>query len=231
MPKLPLSAATLVCLSFLAGSVSAEIVIPPTGLNDGDEYRLFFMTSGKRDATSTDIEDYNAFVQLHADNSPELAALGVSWKAVVSTPTVAARDTTGNSEVDREGAPVYLVNGTLMASTNVRLWVDHGGELLNVNELGDVVPFANPLRPENIEAWSGSLQSGAISPFPLGIDEPILGAATLGGSLAYFNRTDDSTVSHHLYAMSPVLTVPEPAFNAFWLLFVLSLRRLIQKST
>ena len=35
----------------------------------GDQYRLAFYTSEKRDATSTDINDYNAFVQSVAASS------------------------------------------------------------------------------------------------------------------------------------------------------------------
>lgn len=200
--------------------VHAEIMIPPPGLSNGEQYRLFFMTSGERGGTSTNIGDYNAFAQMHADGSPELAALNVEWKAVVSTPTVAARDNTGtNHEVEPDGVPIYLVNGTLLASSNVQMWVDHGREFLKVDELGQVVPFENPARPEDILAWSGSLPSGAILPFPLGTDEPILGAATLGGS-CLFNRPDDATAEHHLYAMSPVLTVPEPELSIRWLAFI-----------
>lgn len=208
-------------LSFLVlavlSVVHAETMIPPPGLNDGDQYRLFFMTSGARDATSVDIEDYNEFVQSHVDRSPELAALGLEWNAVVSTPTVAARDNTGtNHEVDSDGVPVYLVNGTLLASNNVRLWVDHGRELLNISEFGDIVPIENPARPDPIVVWSGSLQDGTIDE-ALGSVRPGTGIATGGGSLAFTNSRDDSDQRHHLYAMSSVLTVPEPSFNFLWL--------------
>ena len=71
----------------LGRQAAAEIIIPPPDLRPADQYRLIFLTSGIRDATSTDIEDYNAFVQQHANASPELAALGVEWKAAASTAT------------------------------------------------------------------------------------------------------------------------------------------------
>ena len=45
-----------------ASAVQAAIVTVPTGLNPGDQYRLVFVTSGTRDATSTNIADYNTFV-------------------------------------------------------------------------------------------------------------------------------------------------------------------------
>jgi hypothetical protein len=41
-----------------AGAASADIITQPVGLNPGDEYHLAFVTSGTRDATSTDIADY-----------------------------------------------------------------------------------------------------------------------------------------------------------------------------
>ena len=49
------------------------------------------MTADFRDALSSDIEDYNAFVSAEAGLSPELPT-GVTWHAVASTDTVAARD-------------------------------------------------------------------------------------------------------------------------------------------
>jgi hypothetical protein len=53
----------------LFGTVaSGEVVLP--NLPAGSQYQLIFVTSGKRDATSTDINDYNMFVsQQAADNS------------------------------------------------------------------------------------------------------------------------------------------------------------------
>ena len=43
-------------------SAKATIVTLPTGLNPGDQYRLVFLTSTERNATSSDIAVYNAFV-------------------------------------------------------------------------------------------------------------------------------------------------------------------------
>ena len=207
---------------FLAGPAFAEIMVPPAGLNNGDQYRLFFMTSGERDATSTNIEDYNAFVQQHAESSPNLAALGLEWKAVASTPTVAARDNTGtNPELDGEGVPIYLVDGTLFEDSNFGLWGDKGQTQVHVTELGELFPFENPDRPEDILVWTGSFPDGTIGGNEsLGTREPIVGFATGGGSLVFFNSDDDAPELHHLLAMSSVLTVPEPEFSILWLVFI-----------
>ena len=56
---------------------------PKTGVAwaPGDTYRLSFHTSLKRDATSTDINDYNAFVQSVAAGSTAFPLLGNgTWK-------------------------------------------------------------------------------------------------------------------------------------------------------
>ena len=56
----------------------AAPVTAPTSLNVGDQYRLVFVTSAVRDATSTNIADYIAFVSGVANGQAELAALGTS---------------------------------------------------------------------------------------------------------------------------------------------------------
>ena len=45
-----------------ASAAQAALVVVPPDLAVGDQYRLVFVTEGKRDATSTDIDDYNTFV-------------------------------------------------------------------------------------------------------------------------------------------------------------------------
>ena len=67
----------------------------PSDLNPGDPYRLAFVTSTTRDATSTNIADYNNFVSGVANGVTQLAALGTTWKAIGSTSADDARDNTG----------------------------------------------------------------------------------------------------------------------------------------
>jgi hypothetical protein len=52
-----------VALATLGTSAAqAALVVVPPGLNPGDQYRLVFVTAGTRNATSSDINDYNTFV-------------------------------------------------------------------------------------------------------------------------------------------------------------------------
>jgi hypothetical protein len=86
-----------------AGTVTT---IPP-GLSPGDQYHLIFLTSGTRDATSSNIADYDAFVTDQANLSPVLAALGTTWRALGSTGTANAidnRTSQGQTQFPPEGA-------------------------------------------------------------------------------------------------------------------------------
>ena len=65
-----------------ARAQSTPVVTLPTDLLPGAQYRLVFLTDGKRDGTSSNIDDYNAFVAAEAARSPELAALGTTWGSV-----------------------------------------------------------------------------------------------------------------------------------------------------
>jgi hypothetical protein len=54
-----------------------------------------YVTTAKRDAVSTDIDDYNLFAATSAGATPHLLALATNWRtAVVSTTEVDARDNT-----------------------------------------------------------------------------------------------------------------------------------------
>lgn len=214
-------------------NVGAEIIIPPPGLNTGDQYRLLFLSSGTRDATSGDIEDYNAFVQQHADASLALAALGVNWKAVVSTPTVAARDNTGtNPEIVGEGFPIYRVDGERVDLSYRALWNNDMTGNLNITEFGEPFPF-DP-RSNGVENWSGSLPDGTIAntePFmSLGSERPVTGNATKGGHLVWTNSSDAADSPYHIIGMSDLLTVPvpEPACHFSWLLLLIIRRRRVR---
>ena len=222
---------------FLAGPAFAEIMIPPAGLNVGDQYRLFFMTSGERDGTSANIEDYNAFVQSHVESSPQLAALDLEWNAVLSTETVDARDNTGtNPEVDGEGVPIYMVSGERVARNYVGLWDFEFGPKMNVDEFGNFTPFdddADSVGGIGVVVWTGTMIGGvAATGFTLGSTEPVVGEAVGGGVIGFGTGSDDANELHHVYGMSGVITVPEPLLHFCWLLFVpLCLRRTFKNRT
>ncbi len=92
----------------------------------GDQYRLAFYTSTKRDAVSTDIADYNAFVQGVAAGSVAFPELGSgTWKLLGSTQTVSAKQNTGT--VTNDGIPIFVLDGTtLIARDSDDMWNGFG---------------------------------------------------------------------------------------------------------
>ena len=81
---------SLLALAFVAATITPAaaghlpLKLQPDDLGLGDQYRLAFLTSTIRDALSSNIDDYNDFVQAVADTSP-VAVLGQTWNAIAST--------------------------------------------------------------------------------------------------------------------------------------------------
>lgn len=100
-------AAFFAATQFTASIVQASIIVP-TGLNPGDTYHLAFVSSTSRDGTSTNIADYNSFVQGVANAAGIGSSENVDWFTIASTSTVDAKD----NAVVGVSTPVYLVNGT-----------------------------------------------------------------------------------------------------------------------
>jgi hypothetical protein len=195
----------LVATSALVAPLAAAAapITVPTGLNPGDSYRLTFVTSTTRDATSSNIADYNSFVTNVANSVPELAALGTTWKAIASTPTIAARDNTGTNP-SANGVPVYELADHLIASTNADLW--DGAILHPIDRSEQGYPFFNIL------VWTGSDAFGLGSPGrELGVPfvALILGKNSFATTTSWmFAASNGGLDQRPLYAMSGVLTVP-----------------------
>ena len=97
--------------------VSADWGLIPSGLVAGDRFRLLFRTSTTRDATSTDIADYDAFVQAAAGaGHADIQSHNAAFKVLGSTADVDARDnTTTTYTADDKGVAVYWLNGDKVA--------------------------------------------------------------------------------------------------------------------
>src|SRR3954463_16265743 len=83
----------------------------PAGLNPGDQFRFVFVTDGIRDATSTNIADYDSFVNAEAGGATYDGVV-VNWLAIGSTDSVDAIDHVGQAN-----APVFLSDGTPVSSS------------------------------------------------------------------------------------------------------------------
>jgi len=108
-----------------ASAAQAALVVVPPGLNPGDQYRLVFVTDGTRDATSTNINDYNNFVTNQVTGSAlatQLTTAGfnlgtITWKAIGSTSATSAKVNTG-TDGSQPDVPIYLIDGNKVANNN-----------------------------------------------------------------------------------------------------------------
>ena len=201
----------LLAATLAASSLQAQIQIPPPDLQLGDQYRILFVTEAQRDATSTDIGDYNAFVATDAGQSPALSGINTQWRAVCCTATVNAIQNTGTGQPPGggNGVPIYLVSGQRVFDNYDALWSQ------------------NPLVPPEVTSsglvsatdlvWTGCTANGTpqgpSNPFaPLGSGSVHLGRpATASSDWMDAALGNGTNVLLPMYGMSDVLTVQVPS--------------------
>ena len=95
-------------------SVPSDWALKPSGVNAGDKFRLLFITSTTRNATSSNIADYNTHVQTaaKAGHSAITDSCGNLFKVVGSTATVDARN---NAGLTGAGFRIYWLGGAKVA--------------------------------------------------------------------------------------------------------------------
>ena len=98
-------------------AVPANWSLKPTGLTVGDQFRLLFLSSTKRDGSSTDIADYNTFVQARAAaGHVAIQAYSADFRVVGCTEDTDARDNTSTTYTSTDkGVPIYWLNGAKAA--------------------------------------------------------------------------------------------------------------------
>jgi len=190
-------------------------------LNPGDQYRIAFVTSTIRDATSSNIADYNAFVTAAANKVSELAGLGTGWTAIGSTASIDARDNTNTNFTTSTGVGIYLLNDTKLADNNADLWDGNIDVPLSIDENGQNLVTV---------VWTGTSEfSGQpVDDFVLGgggdPEEGDLitvvgnsGASSFGWAESS-NLSNATTELHSFYAISGLLTVADTAVLAVFAL-------------
>ena len=115
----------------------------PSGISGGDQFRLIFLSSTKRKATSLDIADYNTFVQdLAAGGHNAIRPYADGFNVVGCTASmpgfpagVNARDNTGTTGT---GVPIYWLKGAKVADNYADFYDGSWDEEANVkNESGN----------------------------------------------------------------------------------------------
>ena len=178
--------------------VYAAPILTPTGLNPGDTYQLAFVTSTSRDALSTNIDDYNTFVQDVANTAG--FGLGgtlgdVTWNAIASTASVSALL---NAVVSTS---VYNLGDQLVAMGLADMWDGSLVAPISFDENGD---------SNGPTVWTGSDTDGTPLNFLGGLPNSTIGISSLDDSNWIMTLTSQpSSGLRSLYALSAPLTVPQ----------------------
>ena len=95
-------------------SVPVGWSLKPDGVAAGTQFRLLFLSSTSRNASSTVIADYNTFVQGHAAaGHTDIRAYSAGFRVVGCTADADARDNTATTYTSTaKGVPIYWLNGT-----------------------------------------------------------------------------------------------------------------------
>ena len=193
--------------------VPSTWALKPTGLTTGDTFRLLFLSSTKRDASSTDIADYNTFIQTTAD-AGHTAIQGYSdgFTAVGCTSSTDARD---NTDTTGTGVPIYWLGGDKVADNYADFY---DGTWDNESDSHDRNEDSSNGTITSISAnypWTGCGHDGTegfnagVIPRSLGNDEVRLGAPGDSSSAGPINGDTAGTSSstRPMYGLSPVFKV------------------------
>ena len=190
--------------------VPADWSLLPDGLGPGDRFRLLFATSTTRDASSTDIADYNTFVQTAAAaGHDDIQAYSGLFRVVGSTAAVDARDNTSTTHTnDDTGRPIYWLGGNQVAGDYAGFYdLSWDDEANPKDESGSDRSLSGASRP-----FTGSNNDGtADSSNPLGANQ--VGYGTLSSAVAGRNplkttgQSFSNTDTRPFYALSPVFVV------------------------
>ena len=146
--------------SYHAPSIASIVsdMNPPPGVMPGDPFRVMFVTSGTRNAMSSNIADYDAFVQGFAP-----AGLSTSWRAIGSTHSVDARDHTGTVPgTDGTGIPLFNMHGELIAESYAHLWGTGFPHQSGTLDLANAVTYdESGVSLGFVEVWTGTGPKGA----------------------------------------------------------------------
>ena len=186
-------------------TVPADWPLLPLWAEPGDKFRLMFVTTDKIHAMSHDVGHYNSLAQTAAARNSKLINsdgdhFGGEFRAIVSTAATDARDNTASTG---RGVPIYFLGGNKVANDYADFydgsWNPRYGNA--TNEMGRA-------RYSGL-IWTGSRPDGTKDPSNhVGQRSNIRYATVLiGGTLA--TGATDWERPHHLYALSPVLTVAD----------------------
>ena len=137
--------------------ISADSPLVPEGLRSRDRFRLIFLSSTQRSAESTDIADYNTFVQDRAAaGHADIRAHSAGFRAVGCTEAVDARDNTGTNGI---GLGIWWLGGAKAVDNYVDFYDGSWDEEVTVrDESGAAVTI--PFSTNAYDTWTGCGSNG-----------------------------------------------------------------------
>ena len=193
--------------STVANAVLAGWSLTPTGLAVGDQFRLLFLSSTKRDATATDIATYNTFIQTRAAaGHADIQAYSAGFRVVGCTAATDARDNTETTYISTaKGVPIYWLDGAKAADEYEDFydgsWDDEANDK---NESGT---DAHDTSQEANWPWTGCNHDGTEARQFAGTVSRGLG--TTAGNEVRYGRPDSSTVDHGPLSGLPLQNGPK----------------------
>ena len=197
----------------MANTVPTTWSLIPSGLGDGDSFRLLFIGTVGRAASSSDIDVYNTVVQdLAAAGHADIQAHSATFRVVGSTEDVDARDNTGTTGT---GVPIYWLNGNKVADDYDDFYDGDWDEESTITRETGVSVNLNNLR----KIWTGSAQDGTEAMNSVGTESRALGNSgnhwvmqgSPNGSDSAHGPIESNTANRssakELYGLSVVFTV------------------------
>ena len=135
--------------------VPADWSLAPSGLQEGDQFRLLFISSAHRNASPSEIATYNTWVQdLAANGHTDIQDYSSSFRAVGSTEDMDARDNTGTTYTSSDkGVAIYWLGGNKVADDYEDFYDEDWDEEASMkNESGTA--------ETGVSAWTGSDHDG-----------------------------------------------------------------------
>ena len=204
-------------------AVASDWALKPTGVSVGDKFRLLFVTSTTRDARSSNIADYNRFVQGRAaagHSEIRTSSISSQFRVVGSTASVDARDNTATTyTASNNGVPIYWLNGAKAADDYQDFYDGSWDSERGRNEAGSSQGTncrTGLIGLDGQAVWTGSRNDGTKHEFSAG--GPLGGRFVAVGGLSCNEldplsssspRVTDNYSSKQFYALSQVFRVSD----------------------
>ena len=194
----------------------------PSGLGEGDEFRLIFISSQGRNAGPTSISTYNSWIQSQAGSGhTDIRTHRNGFRAVVCTEDDDARENTGMNHTTV--VPVYWLGGAKVADsyndfydgswdndTNTKDRTEDGINGLDLTLIGNE-PWTG-CNDDGTESFSSSNVSQALGKDPATLGRPGLSGA--GNNPLSSNTVANRNTDHTMYGISAVFKVDAPRLPA-----------------